>query len=332
MRRREFLAFAAGALAAPLAGAQAGTRIHRVAVIFTTSPLAEMAGPNPAHPTLRAFVRELRALGYREGENLILERRSLAGQLERYPEVMAEIVALRPDVIVSAGGASLLVRGKAAWMDVPVVMYAASDPVPFGLAVRLSHPGGNLTGLLGVPGPEISAKRLQLLKDVMPRLTRVAYLSTQALWEAPFAVKIREAAPSLGIELLHVEHKTADLKATFSAIETIHPEALFVAAAPEAYGQRREIVGFAKQARLPGSYPAPEMVELGGLMSYSPDFSDIARRAAHYVDEILKGAKPGDLPIEGPAKFLLAINLEAATELGLAIPPSLLQRADRVIE
>jgi putative ABC transport system substrate-binding protein len=331
MRRRDFLALVGGTLAARSASAQRGTRIHRVAVIFTTSPLAEMAGPDPAHPTLRAFVRELRALGYREGENLILERRSLEGRLERYPDVVAEVVRLRSDVIVSAGAGSLLVRGKAAWQDVPVVMYAAGDPVPFGLAKSLAHPGGNVTGLLGVPGPEISAKRLQLLKEVMPRLSRVAYLSTGALWQLRFTGPIREAAPSLGIELLHAEHQTADLEATFSAIERIHPEALFVSAAPESFGQRRKIVDFARKLRLPGSYPALEMVELGGLMSYSPDFSDVARRAAHYVDQILKGARPGNLPIEGPSEFILAVNLAAAAALGLAIPPSILRRADRVI-
>jgi len=332
MRRRAFLTFMGGAIAAPLASAQPRKRIYRVAVIFTTSPLAEMAGPEPVHPTLRAFVHELRALGYRESENLILERRSLEGKREAYPEVIAELTRLQTDVIVSAGGASLLVRGKAVWGDVPVVMFSGNDPVPFGLAKSLAHPGGNLTGVLAVPGPEASVKRLELLKGVMPKLSRVVYLSPKALWEHPFTRAIREAAQALGIELLYVEHKTADLNATFTAIEKIHPEALFVSAAHESYGQRHEIVEFASNARLPGSYPAAAMADLGGLMSYSTNFPELARRAAHYVDEILRGANPGDLPIEGPTKFELVVNIRTAKALGLTIPQSILLRADRVIE
>lgn len=332
MKRRAFLMFVGAAFVAPFTSPQAGTRIYRVAVIFTTSSLAEMAGQNPVHPTLRAFVHELRALGYREGENLILERRSLEGKRERYPDVIAELVRLKTDVIVTAGGSLLIARAKAVWDNVPIVMIGGNDPVPSGLAKSLAHPGGNLTGVLAVPGPEISAKRLQLLKELMPQLSRVAYLSTKALWEHSFTRPIREEAQTLRIELLHVEHTTADLKATFSAIEKIHPEALFVSASPESYGQRHEIVGFAKKVRLPGSYPAAEMVKLGGLMSYSTNFADIARRAAHYVDRILKGVKPGDLPIERPTKFDLLVNLNTARALGLTIPQSILVRADRVIE
>lgn len=332
MRRRVFLMFVGAALAVPFAGAQPGTSMYRVAVIFTTSTLAEMEGQDPVHPTLRAFIHELRTLGYIEGKNLILERRSLGGKFETYPDVIAEVVGLRPDVIVSAGGSRLLARGKATWKDVPIVMFTGSNPVPVGLAKSLAHPGGNLTGLLWAPGPEISAKRLQLLKEAMPQLSRVAYLSTKARWELALTRPLREAALSIGIELLHVEHNTADLKATFSAIEKIHPEALFVSATPESFGQRDEIVRLAKKARLPGSYPAPEMVNLGGLMSYSTDFSDLARRAAHYVDKILKGAKPGDLPIERPSKFILAINLKAAKELSIGIPRSLLLQANSIIE
>jgi len=332
MRRRAFLMFVGGAFAAPFASAQPGTRIYRVAVSFTASPLAEMAGQDPVHRPLRAFVHELRALGYREGENLILERRTLEGKPGRYPDVVAELVRLKTDVIVTAGGRSLLVRAKGMWNRVPVVMIGGSDPVPAGLAKSLAHPGGNLTGVLAIPGPEISAKRLQLLKELMPQLSRVAYLSSKALWTHPVTRPVREEAHALGIELLHVEHRVGDLKATFSAIEKIHPEALFVSFAPESFGQRGEIVKFARKARLPGSYPAAEMVDLGGLMSYSTNFSDIARRAAHYVDRILKGAKPGDLPIEGPTKFDLVVNLKAARALGLTIPQSILVRADRVIE
>jgi len=332
MKRRAFVSLVGGALAATFARAQPGTRIYRIAVVFTASPLVEMAGQDPVHRPLRAFVHELRALGYREGENLILERRTLEGKRGRYPDIVAELVRLKTDVIVTAGGPDLLMRAKRVWNGVPVVMFSGGDPVPSGLAKSLAHPNGNLTGVLAIPGPEISAKRLQLLKETMPQLSRVAYLSPKVLWEHPITRPVREEAQVLGIELLHVEHKPADLKTTFSAIERIHPEALFVSFAHESFGQRHEIVGFAQKARLPGSYPAAEMVELGGLMSYSTNFIDISRRAAHYVDKILKGARPGDLPIEGPTKFELAVNLKTARELGLAIPQSILLRADRVIE
>jgi len=333
IERRQFLVAAAGLVVAPLtAQAQRAKRTYRVAAVLTTSPIAEMTGPEPEHPLIRAFVRELRTLGYVEGENLILERRTAGGKPERYPGIIAELVKLHMDVIVTAGGSGLLASAKGVWDGVPVVMFGSNNPVPLGLAKSLAHPDGNLTGLLALPGPGIAAKRLQLLKEAIPGLSRVAFLSTQAVWEAAITQPIRDAAPAMGIELLHAEHKPSDLEATFSAIERIHPQALFVSIGTESFGQRRQIVEFAKKAQLPGSYPFAPMVDLGGLMSYSLSISDLGRRAAHYVDKILKGAKPGDLPIEGPAKFTLAINLKAAKELGIVIPQSLLLQADRVVE
>jgi len=332
MRRRAFLTFVGGVLAAPLAGAQEGRRTYRVAAILTTSPVSEMAGADPDHPMVRGFVREMRALGYVEGDNLILERRSLEGNPESYPKVIAELVRHKTDVIVSAGGTGLFTRVKGGWGDIPVVMFGSNNPVPAGLAESLARPGGNLTGLLAISGPENEAKRLQLLKEAIPSVSRVAYLATRAVWEHPITRAIREAAPTLGIELLHAEHKPNDLEATFAAIERMNPDALFGSIGTETMGQHKQIVQFAKKARLPGSYSFAPMVEDGGLMSYSVDISDLGRRAAHYVDKILKGAKPGDLPIEGPTRYQLAINLRRAKELGLTIPQPLLLRADRVIE
>ena len=333
IERRRFLVAVSAIVVAPLAAqAQPEKRTVRVAAILTTSPVAEMAGPDPQHPMIRAFVRELRALGYIEGENLILERRSLGGKPELYPDVIAELVGLRTDVIVTAGGSRLLARAKDVWGSVPVVMFGADNPVPAGLAKSLAHPGGNLTGLMAIPGPEIAAKRLQLLKEAIPGISRVAYLATNRVWEHPITRPIRKAAPAMGIELLHAEHKTDDLQGTFSAIERMHPDALFVSIGTASFGQRKQIVEFAKKARLPGSYPFAPMVDLGGLMSYSMSITDLGRRAAQYVDKILKGANPGDLPIEGPSRFTLAINLKAAKELGIVIPQSLLLQADRVVE
>jgi cytochrome c5/ABC-type uncharacterized transport system substrate-binding protein len=324
-----YMISAPGGRAAKARGAE---KKYRVATILTTSPLAEMAGPNPVHPMIGGFVHALRALGYVEGDNLILERRSAGGKPERYPGIIAELVRLKTDVIVTAGGAGLLASAKKEWGAVPVVMFGSSNPVPYGLAKSLAHPGGNLTGLLAITGPEIEAKRLQLLKEAIPRLSRVVYLSTKAVWEGPFTKAVREAAAALGIELLHVEHEPGDLAATFGAIERLHPDALFVSLGTESFGQRRQIVAFARKARLPGSYPFAPMVEDGGLMSYGVSISDLGRRAAHYVDKILKGARPGDLPIERPTRFELAINLKAAKEFGLTIPRSVLVQADWVIE
>jgi len=330
--RRRFLCGAGALLVSPFAGAQQAQRTYRVAAILTFAPVTEMAGQDPAHPMVRGFVHELRALGYVEGRNLVLERRSAAGKLERYPSIVAELVRLKTDVIVTAGGSALLASAKDAWDRVPVVMFGADNPVPRGLAASLGHPGGNLTGLLAISGPENAAKRLQLLKEAIPTLSRVAYLSTEPVWEYPITRAIREAAPALGIELVHAEHRPDDLEATFAAIERMHADALFVSIGTASFGQRKQIVAFATRAHLPGSYPFAPMVEDGGLMSYSVDVSDLGRRAAHYVDRILKGARPGDLPIEEPTKFELVINLRTARALGLTIPKALLLRADRVIQ
>lgn len=333
IERRQFLVTASALVVAPLvAKAQRAKKTYRVAAILTTSPVAEMTGPDPEHPMIKAFVHELRALGYIEGENLILELRSLGGKPQSYPDVIAGLVRLQTDVIVTAGGDGLIGRAKDVWGGVPIVMFGGNNPVPSGLAKSLGHPGGNLTGLMAFPGPEIAAKRLQLLKEAIPGLSRVAYLSTKAVWEHPITRPIRQAAPTLGIELLHAEHKPEDLEATFSGIERTHPEALFVSIGTESFGQRQQIVEFAKKARLPGIYPFAPMVDLGGLMSYSMSISDLGRRAASYVDKILKGANPGDLSIEGPSRFILAINLKAAKELGLTIPQAVILQADRVIK
>jgi putative tryptophan/tyrosine transport system substrate-binding protein len=332
MRRRAFLTFVGGALSAPLASAQPRTGIHRVAVILTTSPLAEMTGQDPAHPTIRAFVHELRAMGYVEGRNLILERRTAGGRPERYPGIVAELVGLKSDAIVTAGDSGWIASARHAWGEVPIVALGADDPVKYGLAASLARPGGNLTGLLSVTGPENNQKRLSLLKEAIPSVSRVAYLATLRFWQRPDTKGLLAAAAALRIEVLHAEHRPGDLESTFAAIEQARPDALFVPASAESFGQRQQIIAFARRARLPGMYPFAPMVDAGGLMSYSISVAGLGRDAAGYVDRILKGARPGDLPMERPSTFELVINLRTARELGLDIPPSLLLRADRVIE
>lgn len=332
MRRRDFVVFLGGAVAAPFAAAQPGTRIYRVGLILTTSPLAEITGTDPVHPTVRAFVHEMRALGYVEGRNLVLERRTAGGREERYPGIVGELVGLKPDAIVTAGDSALIASAKNGWDAVPIVTLGTDDPVKYGLAASLARPGRNLTGLLVVPGPEIGQKRLQLLKEAIPAVSRVAYLAPQRFWTTPATKALFKAAAELGVVIVQAEHKPEDLDATFAAIERLRPDALFVSGAAEAYAQRQQIVAFARGARLPGAYPYAPMAEAGGLMSYSISVAGLGRDAARYVDKILKGSSAGDLPIERPKEFELVINLRAAKELGVAIPPSLLLRADRVIE
>jgi len=331
MTRRAFLTFVGGALAVPLASAQPGTRIYRVAVILTTSPLAEMAGHDPVHPMIRGFVHGMRALGYIEGRNLILERRTAGGTPERYPGIVAELVGLKADVIVTAGQSALIASAKSTWSGVPIVTLGTDDPVKHGLARSFARPGGNLTGLVVVTGPENIQKRLDLLKEAIPTASRVAYLATKQFWNHHYTKALLQAAAALGVDMVHAEHKPQDLDATFAAIERLRPDALFVSGGAESFGQRQQIVDFARRAHLPGMYPYTAMVEAGGLMSYGSSTADMFQRAAVYVDKILKGAKPGDLPVEQPTKFALVINLKAARALGLTIPQSLLIRADEVI-
>jgi len=330
--RRRFLFGAGGLLAASLVRAKPGGKTYRVAWVLTTSPIAELAGPDPAHPITRAFVHELRALGYVEGRNLILERRSAEGDPRRFAPILAELLSLKPDVIVMAGHRELNQTAKKLIKTIPIVIPTMARPVEFGLVDSLARPGGNITGLTVFSGPENEAKRLQLLKEALPNAMRVAYLATGKVWDQAIAQAARRAALELRIELLHAEHKPADLAATFAAVRDRRPDALFASLSAETYGQRQQIVDFARGARLPGIYPYLEMAPLGGLIAYGVNVVDLGRRGAHYVDRILRGAKPGDLAIEGPNKYDLVVNLKAARELGLTIPQPLLLRADRVIE
>ena len=331
-RRRQFLLSAGALLAAPLARAQPAGKVYRVAWFLTTSPLAELAGPEPAHPITRAFVQELRALGYVEGRNLVLERRSAEGDPGRYAPIMAELIALRADVIVLPGHLPLNRLAKTMTKTIPIVIFGMGSPVDRGLVDSLAHPGGNITGTTVSSGPENEAKRLQLLKEAIPGVVRVAYLGTREVWDNPIGHAVRGVAPSLGVQLLHAEHKPGDLEATFAVIARERPDALFASISAETYAQREQIVDFARKLRLPGVYPYLEMAAMGGLIVYGVDVVNLGRRAADYVDKILKGAKPGDLPIEQPTKFNLVINMKTAKAIGATIPQSVLLRADEVIE
>jgi len=325
------VALVLGIFAAPFAvDAQQAGRVYRVGLIFTTSPVSEMGGAEPAHPLARAFLHELRALGYTEGQNLVFERRSAEGKLERSGDIVAELVHLKADVIVAVGN-DIPREAKRVTSTVPIVMATSSSPVEAGLVASLARPGGNLTGLTRDAGPELQGKRLELLKDALPKISRVAFLGMKADWESAEGKSVQAAARALGITLIHAEHTPNQYAAAFALIKRERPHALFVAQSPITFANRHRIGDFAVTSRLPGSYPFRELVEAGGLMSYGVSIPDLFRRAAGYVDRILKGAKPGDLPVEQPTKFELVVNLKTAKALGLTIPPSILIRADEVI-
>ena len=271
----------------------------------------------------------LRDLGYVEGQNLVLERRSAEGKFERFGEIVAELVGRRTDVIVALGVVAK--EAKRVTTAVPIVM-VGSDPVRAGIVTSLARPGGNVTGVTTDTGPEFEAKRIQLLKEVVPEASRVAYLGLADDWDSDEGKAVRAAVRTMGVTLVHARHTAVHYADAFALITRERPHALFVARNPVIYAYRQLIADFAIEHRTPGMYPWREFVEAGGLMSYGVSIPDVWRRAAGYVDKILKGAKPADLPVEQPTKFELVINLKTAKVLGLTIPPTLLARADEVIE
>jgi len=313
------------------AGAQPAGNVSRVALIVTTVPVAEISGPAPIHPTIKAFVVALRTLGYVEGQNFVLERRSAEGRFERYGEIVAELVGRGIDVIVTIGN-KMAIEAKRVTNTVPIVMATSSDPVRAGIVASLARPGGNVTWFTVNAGPEIEAKRLQLLKQALPQMSRVAFLGTASDWKSDTANSVRDAARRLGVTLVHAESSATQYTGAFTLVTRERPHALFVASSPANYSNRRIIVAFAVERRIPSSFAQREFVEAGGLMSYGASVSDLFRRAAGKVDKILKGARPGYLPVERPTRFELAINLKRAKALSLKIPPALLLSADEVIE
>ncbi len=327
-RRSLVLAFIAAALAAPLASfAQQPARIARVGFLHPAS--AE--GVGGAH--LKAFRDGLRELGYVEGKNLQLEIRWGDGKLERLPALAAELVDLKVDVLVAATSPSVAAARDATRM-IPIVMPLSSDPVGSGIVASLAHPGGNITGLSQM-APELGEKRVQLLKEAVPKVSRVmavlwnpAYVGMRARFE-----QAQTTASSVGLTARSMEVRdTRQLDEAFAAIIREHPEALLLLVDPFTIGQRVRIVEFAAAQHLPAIYESSDFVDVGGLISYGPNIKERFYRSATYVDKILKGAKPGDLPIEQPTKFELAINLPAAKALGIKFPESILLRADKVIE
>ena len=326
-RRRFALSLCALVAAPATARAQARpARIPRIGYLQAVVP------QNGTSPLLEDFRQGLRDLGYEEGRNIELEIRWGEGHLERLPALAADLVRMKVDIIVAVNSPSILAAKKAT-QTIPIVMPISSDPVGDGLVASLARPGGNITGL-SLMAPELSEKRLQLLKEVFPKLRPVA-----ALWNpdyAGMAARFRQtqgAAPSVGLEVRSVETRdSAELERALAELDRNRPGALLLLADPLTLSQRLRIVEFAAEQKLPAMYELSQFVDAGGLMSYGPNIDDIVRRSATYVDRILKGAKPAELPIEQPAKFELVINLKTAKAMGIAIPQSVLLQADRVIE
>jgi putative ABC transport system substrate-binding protein len=323
MQRRTFLGvIAGGLLAAPLAAeAEQARKMWRVGILGN-----ENSAP------WEAFRRGLRDLGYVGGRNLSLESRWSEGRTERLPALAIELIQLRVDVIV-ASGTQAVRAAKQATSTIPIVMAVSAHPDKIGLVESLARPGGNVTGLDNV-GPDLKGKQLQLLKEVAPKVSRVAVLWNPANLVETFGFKEMVAAAAvIGVEIQSIDVRTPDdYLAAFATVTASRADALYAFGNPVNFKNRQLIADFALKSRLPSIYEERLFVESGGLMSYAPSFTDLFRRAATYVDKILKGAKPADLPVEQPTKFELVINLKAAKALGLTIPPSLLQRADQVIE
>jgi putative ABC transport system substrate-binding protein len=332
VRRRQILLSACALLAVPVAHAQRAEKVYRVALVFYKSPVSSMAGTEPAHPVARAFVHGLRDLGYVEGRNLVLIRRSLEGKPERASEVAAELVRLKVDVIVSA--TNVITRGAMkATSSIPIVMVVNGDPVGQGFVASLAHPGGNVTGTCYCGGiVDIDAKRLQLLREAAPKISRVAYVGTKRPWGLPAAERLRAAARAAGLTLFHADMAGGKVEPAFEAVLRERADALFVAGGAETYVALGRIVEFAAVHHLPAGYGEREAVKDGGLMSYGISAPGEFKYAATYVDKILRGANPADLPVQQPTKFELAINLKNAKALDLTIPESLLVQADEVIE
>jgi putative ABC transport system substrate-binding protein len=289
------------------------------------------SNPSVTSARIEAFHRGLRALGYVEGTSIVIEFRFAEGKFARVPALAAELVSLNVDVIVT-GGATDTRAAREATKTIPIVMAQDNDPVAGGHVASLARPGGNVTGLSTL-APEISGKQLELLKEIVPKLSRVAVIGTST--NSGNAEKLKEvdlAAGALKVKPQHLDIlDPKDIDAAFRAASKGRADAVLVLGTPILTLQHRQVVDLAAKHRLPAIYSRPEFVEAGGLMAYGVNFTDLFQRAATYVDKILKGAKPADLPVEQPTKFEFVINLKAAKQIGLTIPPNVLVRADKVI-
>ena len=304
--------------------AQQPAKVPRIGFLITSSPSA-------IAPRIEAFRQGLRELGYVEGKNIVIERRYAEGKVDRLPALAAELVSLKVDVIISSGPTATR-PAKSATSTIPIVMTFDDDPVGSGFVASLARPGGNITGLSTL-SPEISGKQLELLKEIVPKLGRAAVLGTSTREGTEQTLKEMEpAAGAFGVKLQYLDvQNPKDIESVFRAATKGRADAVLVLQSPVFNSQRAQIADLAVKNRLPAIYHQRFYVEAGGLMFYGVNQLDLDRRAATYVDKILKGRTPADLPVEQPMKFEFIINLKAAKQIGLTIPPNVLVRANKVI-
>jgi len=326
--KKKILSFVSAAMLLALCSsveAQQAGKVPRIGYLAPNLSNAVLA-------THEAFRQGLRELGYVEGKNIIIEYRWAEGKADRLPLLAAELVRLKVDAIFASGAVQPALAAKNATTTIPIVFVGVGDPVALGLVASLARPGGNITGLSSM-GRELSGKRLELLKETVPKASRMA-----VLWnpDNPTSVsnmqETKAAAPSLGIKLQSLEiRESNDLEQAFSAVKKEAAEALVLLNSPNFVNLRKQFVDLAAKSRLPAMYDESQWVDAGGLMSYGPNYPDLWRRAATYLDKILKGTKPADIPVEQPTKFEFVINLKTAKQIGLTIPPNVLARANKVI-
>jgi putative ABC transport system substrate-binding protein len=312
-------------LAGPYPAEAQQSKVPRIAIVFA-------GGPRAVAARIAAFRAGLNELGYTEGKNIIIVDRYAEGRLERIPGFVRELVQLKVDVIVS-GGPAVTRPAKEAKSTIPIVMGFDNDPVGSGFVASLSRPGGRITGLSSL-SPEISGKQLELLNEIVPKLSRVAVLGSMSEPGNAQMVKSTELASAVyGVRLQYLEiGDYTDIETAFRSASKGRADAALSLTNPITFAHRSLVISAAIKNRLPVTYYSPEFVEDGGLMTYSVSFTDLFRRAATYVDKILKGANPAHLPVEQPTKFEFMINLKAASQIGLTIPPNVLARADKVIK
>jgi putative ABC transport system substrate-binding protein len=329
MRRREFITLLGGAAAAwPLtARAQQPGGVRRIGVLLPGN-----SATAARNPRMQAFYKALQELGWVEGKNVAFERRWAEGRYERLTDLAIELARLNVDVIVTASTHPAK-AAKSATSAIPIVIMDPGDPVATGLVAGLASPGGNVTGVSSI-APDLAAKRLEILKETAPKIYRVLILFNATIPPAEVAMKeMTAAAPVLGLQVQSVPVQgPAGFDDAFGMVTRDHAEGLVVFADPLTFSHQQLIVDFAAKTRIAAMFAAREFVDIGGLISYGPSYPGMFRRGAYYVDRILRGTKPADLPVEQPTKFELVINLKTAKALGLEVPPTLLTRADEVIE
>jgi ABC-type uncharacterized transport system substrate-binding protein len=325
VRRREFITLVGGIAAWPLAARAQSEKVWRVGMMDSVPEKLNAVN-------VGAFREQLSRLGYMEGRNLTIVYRSGEGRIDRFPKLVAELINLKVDILVTRGTPATI-AAKNATTTIPIVMSSIGEPLETGAVASLARPGGNVTGLSSFV-TELTAKRIEILRELLPGMSRIALIDNMENKSVPGQWnELRRAASGYGIQPQLCDIKRPeDIEAAFKAAVAEHADALSVGNDSVVIASRRQIVDLTVKYRLPAIYATREFVDAGGLISYAANYTDLYRRAAIYVDKIFKGAKPGELPVEQPTTFELVINLGAARALGLSVPPALLSRADKVIE